>query len=153
MISRSNLGSGHALVYVAPNDNPNQGGGPIRRAPGSNVVYAHAGNYVSRTPHLVVREAEPGANWPDSLAETMMFLPDGRLVPQTSAVIDMFRGAGPEPMSVVYAKPFATGLRAFVPVIAMFTGGALGYKMSSKHPGWATLGGAVVGGILGRIFR
>lgn len=152
MISRSNLGAGHALVYVAPDDNPNSGGGPIRRAPGSNVVYAHAGSRVERSPLLVVNEAEPGAGWPEDLSATRMFLPDGRLVPQTSAVVDMFRGAG-EPATVVYARPPVTGLRALVPAIGMFAGAAAGYKFSTRRPGWGTLGGAVVGGILGLIFR
>lgn len=150
MISQTSLGAGYALVPVAPEDNPNAGGGPIRRAPGSNVVYAHAGNTVYRTPHNVVREAEPGASWPTDLSTTMMFLPDGRLVPQTSAVVDMFRGAGPE---VVFAKPVSTGLRGLVPAIGMFAGAATGYKLSPRHPGWGTVGGAIVGGILGLIFR
>jgi hypothetical protein len=153
MISRSNLGAGYALVHVAPNNNPNQGGGPIRRAPGSNVVYAHAGSRVERSPLLVVREAEPGASWPEDLAATMMISPDGHLVPQTAAAVDMFRGAPAygAPMEVVGYH--GSAIKSLIPAVAMFAGGFAGYKMSANHKGWGTLSGAIVGGVLGLIFR
>lgn len=144
----STLGAGYAIVPVPPDWDPRS---RVVKSPGSNVVVAHAGNYVHRTPHLVVREAEPGANWPENL-DDMMFLPDGRLVPADASARDMFQGAG-EPMSVVYASPPASGLRALVPAVAMFAGAATGYKLSARHPGWGAVGGAVVGGILGLIFR
>lgn len=153
MISQTSLGAGYALVHVGPDDNPNSGGGPIRRAPGSNVVYAHAGTDVLRTPHAVVREAEPGANWPEHLATTRMFLPDGRLVPQTSAVVDMFRGASPMMMPAERVGGLASTVRSLIPAAAMFAGGFAGYKMSDEHKGWGALSGAIVGGVLGLIFR
>ncbi|OHD23641.1 MAG: hypothetical protein A2Y38_01430 [Spirochaetes bacterium GWB1_59_5] len=140
------LGTGYAITAIPIY----QGWSPVQTGPGSNVVRAHAGNYVNRTPHLVAREAEPGASWPGSF-ENLMFLPDGRLVPATQAARDMFQGAGPE---IVCAEPRASSfIRSLVPAASMFAGASLGFKLSSKHPGWGTLAGAVVGGILGRIFR
>lgn len=141
----SALGAGYALVPIPTYE----GWSPVNPAPGSNVVRAHAGNFVNRTPHLVAREAEPGAAWPGSF-EHLMFLPDGRLVPATRAATDMFQGAGPE---MVGCAPRGGFIRSLVPAAAMFAGASLGFKMSTKHPGWGTLAGALVGGILGRIFR
>jgi hypothetical protein len=86
----------------------------------------------------------------------MMFLPDGRLVPATSATVDMFRGASGE---VVTVRPLqavggtASALRALIPAISMFAGAAIGYKSADKHQALGAIGGAAVGGILGLIFR
>jgi hypothetical protein len=148
MIS-SNLGAGYALVPVAPDDNPDHGGGPIRKSP-NNALPAHAGNYVYRTPHLVVREAEAGANWPYDLTQ-QMFLPDGRLVPAKPYAFDMMNGA--EPVVVRMPGAAASALRTLVPAVAMFAGAGVGYKTASKHQAWGAIGGAVVGGILGLLFR
>lgn len=139
--------AGYALVRIPAYE----GWTPVNPAPGSNVVRAHAGNTVYRTPHLVAREAEPGAAWPGSF-DNLMFLPDGRLVPRTPAAVDMFQGAGPEIMCAA-APGVGSFIRSLIPAASMFAGASLGFKMSSKHPGWSTLAGAVVGGILGRIFR
>lgn len=150
MIS-SNLGAGYALVPVPPDDNPDHGGGPIRKSVGL-ATYAQAGNNVYRTPLLVVREAEAGAGWPTDLSTTKMFLPDGRLVDQEPFAQDMFHGAAPG--TVIYAQPVGGGfLRSLIPAAGMFIGAGAGYKMASKHRGWAMIGGAIVGGVLGRIFR
>lgn len=146
----STLGAGYALVPVPPDDNPDHGGGPIRKSVGL-AVRAQAGNRVFRAPWLVVREAEAGANWPTDLSTTKMFLPDGRLVDQEPYARDMFHGATPMVMMPVSSS--GGFLRSLVPAAAMFVGAGAGYKMASKHKGWAMIGGAVVGGILGRIFR
>lgn len=151
----SNLGAGYALVPQQLDWNVNEGGGPTRLAPGSNPVYAHAGNNVWRTPHLVVKEAEPGAEWPGIMDR--MFLPDGRLVPNKPIYTDdMFQGAG----EVVTMTPvgsrssgFIGGLRSLVPAAAMFAGGAIGYKAAEKRKVWGAIGGALAGGILGAIFK
>ncbi len=143
MAISTNLGAGYALVPVPPDDNPDHGGGPIRISP-LVVTPAHAGNTVFRTPHAVVREGEPGAVYPG--LENMMFLPDGRLRPARPYAFDMFRG------TEVIAKS-TSGLRGLVPALAMFAGGAAGYKAAREHKMWGMVGGAVVGGILGLIFR
>ncbi len=144
MISSSQLGAGYALVPYQP-ALPD-----VIRVPGSNVVHAHAGNTIYRTPHLVVREAEAGSGWPTDLSE-MMFDQNGNLVPATDAAHDMFRGAG-EPV-VMYAKAPSMGLRGLVPAISMFVGAGIGYHASHERKVWGTVGGAVVGGILGLLFR
>ena len=79
----------NATVFYPPENNPNVGGGPIRRASGA-LVYSGDGmppngtpDMVLRTPHAVVYDTEAGgATWPG--LDKMMFLPDGRLVPQTA---------------------------------------------------------------------
>lgn len=143
MISPSpQLGAGYALV-------PNQPALPdVIRVPGSNVVEAHAGNTVYRTPHLVVREAEAGSGYPIDLS-TMMFDHNGNLVPATAAAYDMFQGATMEPMM----RTPSLGLRGLVPAISMFVGAGLGYHASHERKLWGAVGGAVVGGILGLLFR
>ena len=146
----SQLGAGYAIVPVLPNDNPDEGGGPIRRSP-LLVLPAHAGNTVHRTPHNVVREAEAGAAWPGDLTK-MMFLPDGRLVPASPAAYDMFMGADAAPMVVCGGRAEGT-LKTLIPAAAMFTGAAIGFKVATQHKAWSAIGGAVVGGILGLIFR
>lgn len=79
------LGYG-ARVYYPPEDNPNEGGGPIRRSP---LVTTHSGDgmqphgypqMVLRTPHNVVYDTEPGGAFLPELW-SMKFLPDGRVVP------------------------------------------------------------------------
>lgn len=151
MIS-SQLGAGFAIVPVPPIQPWETGPGTgVYQRGNSNTVCAHAGNTVYRTPHNVVREAEAGARWPGDLTQ-MMFLPDGRLVPKKAYANDMFRGADPTP-TVIYAGPRTGGLRTLVPAVAMFAGAALGYKTATKHQVLGAAGGAVVGGILGLIFR
>jgi hypothetical protein len=137
------LGAGYPLVPVPyPDDNPDHGGGPIRKSP-NNALPAHAGNMVYRTLLLVTREAEAGSRWPGDLSK-MMFLPDGRLVPAKPYAFDMFNGAG---------ESSSGFLHTLVPALSMFAGAGAGYKLSSKHRALSTFGGAVVGGILGLIFR
>jgi hypothetical protein len=145
----SQLGAGYALVPVPPDDNPDHGSsGWIRKSP-NNALPAHAGNTVYRTPHLVVREAEAGANWPGDLSK-MMFIQDGRLVPAEPYAYDMFRGAA-DPSTC--GPGAAAAFKVLVPAVAMFSGAAIGYRVAAKHQAWAAIGGAVVGGILGMIFR
>jgi len=147
MIS-SNLGAGYALVPYPPDWNPNEGGGPVRRAPGSNVEAAHAGNTVYRTPNTNVREAEPGARWPGDLSN-MMFLPDGRLVPATPAAHDMFRG-GPEPLRLKVFLKRRTTVGASITAIA---GAGFGAALAPQgYRAAGTVVGAVAGGVLGWIF-
>jgi len=143
MISPSSqLGAGYALV---PHSSPIP---DVIRVPGSNVVHAHAGNTVFRTPHLVVREAEAGSGYPIDLS-TMMFDHNGNLVPADASAHDMFRGA----MEPVYARPVGSTLRGLVPAISMFVGAGLGYHATPERKLWGAVGGAVVGGILGLLFR
>jgi hypothetical protein len=143
MITSPQLGAGYALV-------PHTSALPdVIRVPGSNVVQAHAGNTVYRTPHLVVREAEAGSGWPTDLSN-MMFTPNGDLVPATAAAYDMLQGAAMEP--VIVHQP-SMGLRGLVPAISMFVGAGIGYHASPERKVWGTIGGAVVGGILGLLFR
>jgi hypothetical protein len=149
MISPSTqLGAGYAIVPV-----PLDANNIVHRTSGSNIVRAHAGNTVYRTPHAVARESEPGAGWPGDLTK-MMFLPDGRLVPGTDATIDMFQG--PVVMEAVGGRPvggFADALKSLIPAAGMFAGGFAGYKMSADHKGWGAFTGAIAGGLLGLIFR
>lgn len=82
------LGTGYAMVRVPEDNDPNHGGGPIRKA--SGVAFsARAWDVVRRTPHAVVYENEPGAAWTPPLATTKMFLPDGRLVNQSAEASTM----------------------------------------------------------------
>jgi len=144
MIS-SNLGSGYALVPVGPDDNPNHGGGPIRKSSGI-ALPAHAGTFVQRSPLNVVREAEAGSTWPVDLAAEMMFLPDGRLVPQKPYA----RPFGDSTMQPVFVQPFRQGVKpAF---ISMLLGAGAGGAMVSKHRLGGAIGGALGGGVLGLIF-
>lgn len=146
MVSSSQLGAGYAMVPV-----PLDANNIVHRTSGSNIVRAHAGNTVYRSPLAVVREAEPGASWPGDLSK-MMFLPDGRLVPATDATIDMFQG----PMEAVGGRPvggLSDVIHSLIPAAGMFAGGFAGYKLSDNHKGWGALTGAVAGGLLGLIFR
>lgn len=142
----TSLGAGYAIVTVppVPDWNTSAGGGPISKSTQASVP-AHAGNYVFRTPHNVVREAEAGANWPIDLPGTMMFLPDGKLAPALPYAYDQF--SGPE---VIVAQPMHRGVKpAF---FTMLLGGAAGGALIEKHRIAGTIGGAVVGGVLGLIF-
>ena len=143
MIHSPQLGAGYALV---PHYSPIP---DVIQVPGSNVEPAHAGNTVYRTPHLVVREAEAGSGYPIDLS-TMMYTPNGDLVPATPAAYDMLRGADMAPMIV---RPATSGLRGLVPAISMFVGAGIGYTQTPERKVWGAIGGAVVGGILGLLFR
>lgn len=156
MISPSLRGAGGALVPVPPPPDWYRGpGSGVYNRGVSNTTVAHAGNTVYRSPLNVVREAEAGSRWPGDLTK-MMFLPDGRLVPATSATVDMFRGAG-ETVTVLQpassGSGLATALRALVPAAAMFVGGYAGYRAAQHRKMLGAVGGAVVGGILGAIFK
>ena len=149
MISSALRGAGGALVQVPPPPDWYRGpGSGVYNRGVSNTTVAHAGNTVYRSPLNVVPEPEAGSRWPGDLTK-MMFLPDGRLVPGTSAAVDMFRG------SEVVVSQGSRGdiLRTLVPAVAMFAGAAVGYKTTGTHKAWGSIGGAVVGGILGLIFR
>ena len=138
MIQSSQLGAGYAITpvhEVFP--------AVVNPASGSNVVPAHAGNNVFRTPHMVAYEPEPGARWPGDLSKKM-WLPDGRLVDANWSTKDMLQGV---------SVPAYRGLRGLVPAIAMFAGGAAGYHLSSDNKGWGAFTGAIAGGLLGLIFR
>lgn len=74
------LGYG-ARVFQEITNNPNAGGGPIRRSPLLAFRTRNDGDMVWRTPHAVVPDAEPGGAAEPQLW-TEKFLPDGRLVPQ-----------------------------------------------------------------------
>ena len=142
MISSSQLGTGQALV-------PHHSSLPdVIQVPGSNVVRAHAGNTIFRTPHLVAREAEAGSGYPIDIS-TLMFDHNGNLVPADASAIDMFSGA----MEPVILHQPSMGLRGLVPAISMFAGAGIGYHASHQHRVWGPIGGAVVGGILGLLFR
>lgn len=66
-----------ARAYEPIDDNPDSGGGPIRRSP-LDVVRIDAGNFVQRSPHPMI--PDPGRQDEPQLL-TQKFLPDGRLVP------------------------------------------------------------------------
>ena len=149
MISSSQLGAGYALVPVAPVPDwaVSNGGGPIRKA-GGLAVRAHAGNTVYRTPHAVVREAEPGASWEGDLSN-QMFLPDGRLVPATGMAFDMLQGTPEVP------GHFDLNLRKTLgPSVTMVIGAGAGMLLTrdSQHRIAGTIVGALAGGVLGLIF-
>ncbi len=144
MIS-SNLGAGYAIVPVGPVPDwaTSNGGGPISKSTQASVP-AHAGTFVQRSPLNVVREAEPGANWPIDLPSTSMFLPDGRLVAQEPYALPF---GGPEVIAV------RAGRRGTKPAFfTMLVGGAAGGLMTRDHRIVGAIGGAVVGGVLGLIF-
>lgn len=148
MISQSQLGSGGAMVVVPPDDNPDHGGGPIRKSP-LLVARAHAGNTVYRTPNTNVREAEPGANWPQDLSQ-FMFLPDGRLVPAQPYAHDMMHGALEIPRLRAQVNLRSTIGASITMVLGAGAGMAIGPK---EHRVASTIAGAVIGGVLGWIFR
>jgi len=147
MITRQ-LGAGYAIVPVppVPDWNTSAGGGPISRSSQASVP-AGAGNYVWRSPLNVVREAEPGAGWWQDLSATKMFLPDGRLVDAKPYAYDQFRGAD-------FLQPVVSQTsRLLSPsFVAMCLGAAAGYKLSRDNHVLHAIGGAIVGGLLGRIF-
>jgi hypothetical protein len=149
-MTSSQFGAGYELVRVPPVPSWSAEPGGALRHGNSNTAMAASGNHVWRAPWLVVREAEAGANYPGGL-HNKMFLPDGRLVPALPFSRDMFHGAGPT--TAVGCGSSGGGLRMLVPAIAMFAGASVGYKSASKHQAWGAIGGAVVGGILGAIFR
>lgn len=68
---------GNATVYYPPDNDPNHGGGPIRRSSGVTTP-AYAGDVVWRTPHPPTPDAESGGA--QDVPAGMKFLPDGRLV-------------------------------------------------------------------------
>ena len=142
----SSLGSGYALVPVAPVPDwrTSAGGGPISKSTQASVP-AHAGTFVQRSPLNVVREAEAGANWPIDLPSTAMFLPDGKLV----AAQPYARPFGDSAPSVIAMQPHRGVKPAF---FAMLIGGAAGGALVKTHRIEGAIGGALVGGILGLIF-
>ena len=149
----SSLGAGYAIVPVppVPDWNVSSGGGPIRRSSQASVP-AHAGNWVHRTPLLVVREAEAGATYPEDLSKKM-FLPDGRLVPAAAYAyqqIDAMAFAGADGPQPIVVQPSRRGIKpAFV---SMLLGAGAGAGLVREHRIAGAVGGAIVGGILGAIF-
>ncbi len=145
----TSIGAGYALVTVppVPDWNTSAGGGPISKSVGLTVP-AHAGTFVQRTPHNVVVEGEPGARWPVDIAATMMFIPDGRLAPAQPYAYDQFSGAFGDVQPIVVQQP-----RAIRPAfIAMLIGAGAGGAMTRDHRIAGTIGGAIVGGMLGLFF-
>jgi len=81
------LGEG-AQVYYPIENNPNAGGGPIRRTP-LVAERIHAVTMVRRTPHQFAWDAEPGGAYEPQLWRDK-FLPDGRIVRASAlGVIDI----------------------------------------------------------------
>ncbi len=90
---------GNATVYVPEDNDPNHGGGPIRRSVGITMPSGDGmppngwPQMVLRTPHAVVQDAESGgARWPG--LQYQKFLPDGRLVPANALGGAMFGSPG-----------------------------------------------------------
>jgi hypothetical protein len=85
-----NLGEGAGIRYPVPEDydNPNEGGGPIRRTP-LTAARANAGNIIYRSPHAIVPDMEPGGAFEPQLWSQKM-LPDGRIVPDNAMVNEPF---------------------------------------------------------------
>lgn len=144
----SQLGAGYAIVPVPPVQDWETwvGGGPISKSSQASLP-AHAGNYVYRSPLNVVREAEPGANWPRDLQATKMFLPDGRLVDAKPYAYDQFRG-----VDVLQPVVSQTSRLLAPPFVAMCIGAAAGYQIGRSNRVMAAIGGAIIGGVLGRVF-
>jgi hypothetical protein len=142
------LGAGYALVPVPPVPDwaTWEGGGPISKSSQASLP-AHAGNYVYRSPLNVVREAEPGANWPQNLQATKMFLPDGRLVDAKPYAYDQFRG-----VDVLQPVVSQTSRLLSPPFVAMCIGAAAGYQIGRSNRVMSAIGGAIIGGVLGRVF-
>ena len=80
-----NLGN-VGVRYPIPEDynNPNEGGGPIRRTP-LVAAAANAGNVVYRSPNAIVPDMQPGGAFEPKLWGEK-FLPDGRIVPDNAMV-------------------------------------------------------------------
>lgn len=162
MVSLSN-----ATVYYPIDNDPDHGGGPIRRAGG---IVERSGDgmpphgwpqMVSRTPHAVVPDAEPGGAGYEWLTR-MKFLPDGRLVPASAlgaplapaTVSQLVTGTG---YSVL---PFDTGVSKLLvwgTVAGTLLGSAIGAALAARR--WRGLGvgaaiglgsGVAVAGLLGR---
>jgi hypothetical protein len=83
---------GNATVYQPPDDNPDHGGGPIRRSPHVTVRNDEMVSWVLRTPHGVVREHSPGGV--SRYVRDKKFLPDGRLVPRSALGSPATTGSG-----------------------------------------------------------
>lgn len=73
------LGYG-AQVRVPPDNNPDSGGGPLRRSP-FRLVPANEVVMVSRTPFPGTPDPESGWARDPYFDEPKKFLPDGRIVP------------------------------------------------------------------------
>jgi hypothetical protein len=69
-----------AQVRVSPDNNPDSGGGPLRRSP-FRLVPADETVMVSRTPFPGAPDPESGWARDPYFDEPRKFLPDGRLVP------------------------------------------------------------------------
>src|SRR6185295_5500940 len=109
-MSRALAFLGNATVRVPEDNNPDHGGGPIRRSPlltvrsGDGMPPNGWPQMVLRTPHQVVPDTEPGgAVWPG--LQYMKFLPDGRLVPANAL------GDAP-PMEMGFGNPYYLGADA-----------------------------------------
>ncbi len=147
-MTSTNLGSGYALVPVAPVPDwrTSAGGGPISKSSQASVP-AHAGTFVQRSPLNVVREAEAGANWPEDLASTAMFLPDGRLVRREPWADATYPGAFGA--AEVILAPHKGPRPAFW---TMLIGAGAGAGLVRDRRIAGAIGGALVGGVLGLIF-
>jgi hypothetical protein len=163
------FGSGYAIVREPEDNDPNHGGGPIRRS-GFAVVPAaeNLPGYplmVKRTPHPVVNDAESGgARYP--WLTKMKFLPDGRIVRQDA--LSGFAGFGADPAAAAAASTVAPSNAASaaataVPTaqagvsnsswtfagVGVFAGLFLGMFLSPKNQKVGAGIGAVVGGAAG----
>ena len=86
------LGYG-ARVYQEPENDPAAESGPVRRASGALVRITDPPRMVYRSPHAVVPDAESGATYAAENLWQDMFLPDGRLVPNTVYVPPAMHGS------------------------------------------------------------
>lgn len=87
------LGHG-ARVFLPLTDDPDKGGGPVRRSPFA-LVPAHYSQQVRKSPHAVVFSPASGYDPPDY--SRLAFLPDGRLQPRSEfPAVTSFAGAGPD---------------------------------------------------------
>jgi hypothetical protein len=170
------FGSGYAIVREPEDNDPDHGGGPIRRS-GFAVVPAaeNLPGYplmVKRTPHPVVNDAESGgARYP--WLTKMKFLPDGRIVRQDA--LSGFAGFGADPVAAAAASTIAPSSAASAAATAvptapdpikryhhMIAGGALvgaawGLFSSKEHRaaglGLGTLLGAGFGALIASVFE
>jgi hypothetical protein len=135
------FGEGAQVRYAIPlnYNNPNEGGGPIRRTP-LVAERIHAVTMVRRTPHQFAWDAEPGgANEPQLWVDK--FLPDGRIV-QAAAL-----GATALESRVVGLAIWSLGGGA---VLGAFFGAATAPSgMKLRRAGLGSLVGFLTGAFLG----
>lgn len=147
-----NFGEGATIRYNEPEDrnNPDAGGGPIRRGAVASVP-ADAGNVVYRSPNAIVPDMEPGGA--QVSFRNRMMLPDGRIVYDNSTPNQPFAGAGVvfgdfAKLKTLLQWDQTATLLVSTTVFGIVLGAAASRGNRWSGAGWGLLGGVIGGALL-----